>query len=291
VNKRSYVRTPLIELNHDGRTAFFKLECDQPSGSFKLRGMDHLVAHAAERGFRMVISSSGGNAGYAAAMAARGQGLQCEVVVPEFATANARRLIAQQGAGVTVHGERWEDADALARSRCESENAFYLSPYDHPALWRGHSTLIDECADEMDPPDAIALSVGGGGLFAGAAQGMLRHDWTGASLIACETQGAACMRDSLEAGEPVTIDKIETVATSLGARRICDEAFALSKQVTTRSHIMSDDAAIAAAKWFEAQTGKPVESACGAAIDAFLSSTQEETQLIIVCGGISTLGS
>ena len=54
----------------------------------------------------------------------------------------------------------------------------YVSPFDHELLWEGHSTLIDELASANCKPDAIVLSVGGGGLLCGVYQGLKRHDWS-----------------------------------------------------------------------------------------------------------------
>lgn len=53
------------------------------------------------------------------------------------------RLIAL-GAEVLVEGDIWMEADRLARSLSEGEDATYVSPFDHPDIWEGHSTLVEE---------------------------------------------------------------------------------------------------------------------------------------------------
>ena len=68
-----------------------------------------------------------------------------------------------------MHGDNWNAADALARQLvAEDSSAAYIPPYDHPLLWEGHSTLVDELVEEMaERPAAIVASVGGGGLVCG----------------------------------------------------------------------------------------------------------------------------
>ena len=77
---------------------------------------------------------------------------------------------------VEVHGDNWNAADALARKLVEEDpSAAYIPPYDHPLLWNGHSTLIDELVEACPVrPAAIVASVGGGGLLCGIYEGLLR---------------------------------------------------------------------------------------------------------------------
>ena len=55
------------------------------------------------------------------------------------------------GADVTVYGKNWNEADSLARQRVEDDTeAEYVSPYDHPLLWTGHSTVVDEIVEQLN---------------------------------------------------------------------------------------------------------------------------------------------
>ena len=74
-------------------------------------------------------------------------GLPVQVIVPITTKPLMLDKIRAQGAKVTVHGENWNAADELARKMvAEDDKAAYISPYDHPLLWEGHSTIIDEIA-------------------------------------------------------------------------------------------------------------------------------------------------
>ncbi|OLP84170.1 L-serine dehydratase/L-threonine deaminase [Symbiodinium microadriaticum] len=76
-----HIETPLIHSEafskRLGAEVFLKLDLLQPSGSFKLRGIGQTVREAKQNGASCIVSSSGGNAGLAAAYAARACGLPC----------------------------------------------------------------------------------------------------------------------------------------------------------------------------------------------------------------------
>ena len=132
------------------RAVYLKLDNGQPSGSFKDRGMGRLIEYYAKKGITKFISSSGGNAGLAAATMANLSGIACHVIVPKTTKETAIAKMKLQNADVTITGENWNDADVYARQLIESENAtgvhncFYVHPFDHPLLWQGHSTVVHE---------------------------------------------------------------------------------------------------------------------------------------------------
>ena len=82
--------------------------------------------------------------------------------------------------------------------------------------------MIAECRRQMSiVPDAVVLSVGGGGLMCGVLEGLHAIDdaWTNVPLICVETTGTASLAAAVRAGELVTLDKIDSIAASLGAKR------------------------------------------------------------------------
>jgi L-serine/L-threonine ammonia-lyase len=170
-----HIETPLLEsgamATRPGQSVWLKMEALQPSGSFKLRGIGHACEQYALRGARRFVSSSGGNAGIAAAHAGRRLGVPVMVVVPESASLRARELIAREGAEVVVHGASFQEANALAQSMLGEHDAF-IHPFDDPLLWDGHATMMDEVARAGFKPDAVVLSVGGGGLLCGVVEGL-----------------------------------------------------------------------------------------------------------------------
>jgi L-serine/L-threonine ammonia-lyase len=290
--KPLHIETPLYPSQalslHAGRSVWLKLEALQPCGSFKLRGMGYACQEYARRGARRFISSSGGNAGIAVAYAGRHLELPVVVVVPETTSELAKKLIRQEGAELIVHGASWQEANALAQSMVQPTDAF-LHPFDDPLLWRGHATMIDEVAQAGLKPDAVVLSVGGGGLLCGVVEGLQRYGWQDVPVIAVETQGADSFAQSVFAGVRVELPAITSIATSLGARKVCEQAFNWEKLHPIRPLVVSDRAAVAACQRFIADQRMVVEPACGAALAAVYERAVEieafQTLLVIVCGG------
>ena len=153
-----YIETPTLlsePLSEGlGKPVWLKLENLQPSGSFKLRGVAVLCQHEVAAGARGLVSSSGGNAGIAVAYVGRKLSIPVRVVVPESTTAQARESILAQGAQLTVHGASWYEANAYAEASLAADEAF-IHPFDHPLLWQGHSTMIDEIARDGIKPGAV----------------------------------------------------------------------------------------------------------------------------------------
>jgi L-serine/L-threonine ammonia-lyase len=234
------------------------------------------------------VSSSGGNAGIAVAYCGRLLGVPVTVVVPETTSDRAKALIKQEGAKLIVVGDSWQEANAHAQSILGQDSAF-IHPFDDSLVWEGHATLVDEVAQAGLRPQAVVLSVGGGGLLSGVVQGMKRNGWDDVPVIAVETEGAACYAASVKAGVPVILPEITSIATSLGAKRPCDMAMEWFRQHPIRNLVVSDQAAIQAALRFLEEHRVLVEPACGAALAALDAEHPDvrraENILVVVCGG------
>lgn len=273
-----------------GANVWLKREDWQPTSSFKIRGIGHLCQHYRDQGKKQLVSSSGGNAGMAATYAGRVLGLKVTVVVPETTPEFMRQRIKQQGAELIVHGDAWDIAHERALNIAAKPECGLVPPFDHPEIWRGNATLIAEAAEQMpEKPGAIVVAVGGGGLMCGILEGMHAQGWRDIPLIACETHGAASLAASIAAGKCVTLPSITSIAKSLGAKRVADEAFAWSKKHPVFSHQMGDETVKSVCRRFLDDHRALVEPACGAAL-SFAYEPPLEWQkrgplLVIVCGG------
>jgi len=287
-----HIPTPQIESAPLSRAAgcsvWLKLECLQPPGSFKIRGIGAACEHYANQGAKRFVSSSGGNAGLAVAYAGRHLGVPVTVVVPESTSERAKELLKLEGAEVIVHGASWHEANALAQSMLAASDAF-LHPFDNPLLWTGHATLIDEVATTGNKPDAVLLSVGGGGLLAGVMEGLARNGWADVPVLAVETHGAASLHAAIQAGQPTALEAVTSIATTLGARQVCTRAFELSQGGMVQSLLVSDQQAVAACNRFLDDHRLLVEPACGAALAVAYDMPQPlaafQKVLVVVCGG------
>jgi L-serine/L-threonine ammonia-lyase len=286
------IKTPLIQslvlsqLNQC--QVWLKMEALQPSASFKQRGISHACQKYFEQGAQRFISSSGGNAGLAVAYTGRQLGIPVTVVVPETTAQRARELIAQQGAEVIVHGASWTEANALAQSLLTQHDVF-IHPFDHPLLWEGIIPMIDEVIADGVTPDAVVLSVGGGSLLSGVAAGLKKHGLAHIPIYAVETQGTASLHASIVAQQHVELDQVSGIATTLAAKKVCQNAFEVSQALEVRSLVVSDQDTVDACLKFIDDHRILVEPACGATLsvlyDQGIQFKPADQVLVIVCGG------
>lgn len=286
------IKTPLLHSlplsQRVGAKVWMKMEAMQPGGSFKIRGVGFACEQHHAQGAQRFISSSGGNAGLAVAYAGRRLGVPVIVVVPETTTARARSLLGLEGAEVIVHGKSWFEANELARSLQTAADAF-IHPFDDPLLWQGHASMIDEVVADGVRPDAVVLSVGGGGLLAGVDEGLRRNGLDSVPVYAVETQGTASLQASINAGQLVEIPAVSGVATSLAARQVCRRAYEVSRERPVIPVQVTDQEAVEACLAYLDDHRTLVEPACGASLAMLYgnktSFDERSNVLVIVCGG------
>ncbi|MGO9572461.1 MAG: pyridoxal-phosphate dependent enzyme [Desulfomonilaceae bacterium] len=272
-----------------GAPVYLKMEAFQPVGSFKARGIGLACQDSWKAGASRLVCASAGNAGYAVAYSGRKIGIPVTVVVPKTTPAWLQNLVSKEGATVIVHGDSWDDAHAYATQLAEQGNAAYIHPFDDPRVWKGHSSIIHEIADVGVRPGAIVVSVGGGGLLCGLLEGMHEVGWTDVPILAVETEGAASFAAAVRAGRLVTLDRITSVATTLGARRVAAKALEWTERHPITPWQVTDPEAIAACVRFADEHRVLVEPACGASLAAVYGRARPLEGLrpivIIVCGG------
>ena len=293
-----HLTTPLLK--HDrlssmlDKQVLLKMENLQPSGSFKLRGIGTLCQRAAARGASHLVCPSGGNAGFAAAVAGAALGVRTTILVPQTTPESVRQKIQAIGAAVIVHGSVWDETNEEAQRMCDEPGVVYVPPFDHPDIWDGNATLIDEAVEQSRAMgsgfDVVICSVGGGGLLCGVLEGLHRNGLAQVPVIAVETEGAASLHRSVQAGALVTLPAITSIATTLGAKRVAQAAFDWRRRHDLRSITVSDAQAVDACLQFADDTRCLVEPACGAALAVAYQNlpvlAEFSRPLIVVCGGI-----
>ncbi|MDE2428996.1 MAG: pyridoxal-phosphate dependent enzyme [Burkholderiales bacterium] len=288
-----HIQTPLLEHRNLSaalnKTVWLKMESSQPSGSFKLRGIGLMCQRAAANGATHFVCPSGGNAGFAAAVAGVALGIHTTILVPQTTHASVQQAIRSIGATVIVEGDVWDVTNQAALRLCDQPGSVYIPPFDHADIWDGNATLIDEVAEQLDF-DVVICSVGGGGLLSGVALGLHRNGLADIPVIAVETEGAASLHASVHANELVTLPAITSIASTLGARRVAQHAFDWTRRHDIRSVTVSDAQAVSACLHFADDLRTLVEPACGAALAVAYQQlpilSEFKQPLIVVCGGI-----
>ncbi len=272
-----------------GTRVLMKMEALQPVGSFKIRGIGRACQAKYREGATGLVSSSGGNAGYAAAYAGRVIGVPVTVVVPKTTSAWMRELLRQEGATVVEHGASWFFAHEYAADLAKLEGAGYIHPFDDPLIWSGHASLVEEMRAAGPKPGAVVVAVGGGGLLCGVVEGLHRVGWDDVPVLAVETEGAASFAKTVEAGEPITLDGIDSIAVTLGALSVTPKALEWTQNHPITPWLVSDREALNACKRYLDDHRILVEPACGAALAAVYDRATPlqgcDPVVAIVCGG------
>ena len=191
-----------------------KLELFQKTGSFKPRGVLNRLANlSAEERQRGLITLSAGNHAQAVAWAARAYGVRATVVMPTRAT--QAKVDATRGYGgdvVLCDGDLLAAALELQRER----NLTLVHPFDCPFVIAGQGTVGLELVEQVPDVDTVVVPVGGGGLIAGVAAAVKALK-PNARVIGVEPEGAPGMTESLRRGEPIRLDRLDTIADGLAA--------------------------------------------------------------------------
>lgn len=289
-----HIKTPLIESlelsERINSQVYLKMEAFQPSGSFKNRGIGTICSHYAQvEQAKCFVISSGGNGGLAVAYSGRLLKVHVKVVVPMSTPQLMIEKIQREGAEVIIYGKDWGEADILARQLSKEIGHFYISPFDHPLIWKGHASLIHEIKESGIEPDAFAVAVGGAGLLCGVIQGLHEVGWSDIPVFTAETEGAASFARSVKAGKLITLESIDTVAKSLGANTVTQQALEWNKLHTIFPRVVSDKQAVNAILQFADQHRLLVEPACGAALsliyERLIDPNRFRKIVVIVCGG------
>jgi len=227
-----------------------RLKCEnlQRSGAFKMRGAYNAVACLSdeERG-RGVVTASSGNHAQALALAARMFGVRAVVVMPETAPPNKVEGARGFGAEVVFAGTTSPERFARAHQLVAEQGLVMVPPFDDARVIAGQGTAGLEILEEWPEVEAVLVPVGGGGLLSGVAA-YVKRVRPSCKVIGVEPDNAACMRRSLDAGRPVTIEVRPSVADGLLPVRPGDLTFAHASALVDDVVTVAEDAIVAATR-------------------------------------------
>jgi threonine dehydratase len=275
-----------------GTELWLKEELFQRTGSFKPRGaLTVMFSLLPEQLARGVTGVSAGNHAISLGFSARELGTTAKVVMPRTANPFRIALCRELGAEVvlvdTVH-EAFEQARAIERD----EGRTFVHPYEGPLTALGTATVglefIEQVRANGAELDAVIVAAGGGGLTAGVAcavKQLAPH----AQLFAVEPEGADSLHRSFAAGTPQSIDKVRTIADSLGAPRCEPYSFALNRAFVNEVVLVNDEQIRDAMRLLYRSAKLVTEPAGAASLAALLGPLRERLagkQVgVVVCGG------
>jgi len=272
------LRTPLIPVEG----ALLKLECLQPTGSFKVRGFFAAALALPEDQLRRgLITVSAGNAAQACAYVAHKLGVPCRVFT--FDTAPKTKIEGVKRWGATpIAMPREELLQWMADEGWKDEPESFIHPFADEEVIAGHGGLGLELLEDVPHLERVVVPVGGGGLVSGIASA-LKGSRSGIEVIGVQSDGYAMWPRVFESGGPVTI-KPETIAD--GTTGPFDQRmFELLKELVDRWLVVPEPRLKTAVPELAA-AGKVVAEGAGALSYAALEQLEPGlTTVAVISGG------
>ena len=273
-----------------GNQVWFKREDLQSVFSFKLRGAYNrirlLSAEELERG---VVTASAGNHAQGVALAAQRRGCRAVIVMPGVTPAVKVRNVTRLGAEVVLHGNSFDDACSHARKLVEEQGLCFIHAFDDPEVIAGQGTIGMEILRQLaEPPAAIYVAVGGGGLISGIAA-YVKALWPQVEIIGVEPVDSDSMARSLAAGRRVCLEQVGIFADGVAVRQVGEETFRLCRQYVDHMVLVDTDAICAAIKDVFEDTRSVLEPSGALAVaglkqDVVRRGRRDQQLVAVACG-------
>ncbi len=268
--------------------AYLKPENLQRTGSFKPRGIVNAVLGlSAEQRAKGIVTMSAGNAAQAVAYAGRAVGAQVTVAMPE--SAPRTKVDATRGYGAEIaFAPDMGALRALVATLQERTGAHFVHPYDDESVIAGHGTCALEVLEDLPDADLFVVGVGGGGLISGIAVAVAGKR-PRARVVGIEPDGANAMRRALDAGKPVALERIQTIADGLAAPIAGERTLEIVRRLVAHVVVVPDDVIAEGVRFLAGRARLVAEPAGAAAVGALLAGRVPvrpgERVVAIVSGG------
>ena len=197
-----------------GRDILLAHEQLQTTGAFKLRGAMNTVLQLPS-GTAGVTAVSTGNHGRGLAYSARQAGVPCVICMSELVPRNKLEAIRELGAETRIVGRSQDEAEVEANRLADEEGYTMVSPFDNPQVIAGQGTLGLEMLAQVPDVDTVLVQLSGGGLISGIALA-IKLQRPQVRIVGITMQHGAAMYASQQAGKPVEVEEVPTLADSLG---------------------------------------------------------------------------
>lgn len=289
-------RTPLEKSaalsDRVGTNVYVKYELFQKTGSFKVRGAFNkllsLTDHERDNG---IVAVSGGNHAQAVAFASRVLGTDAVIVMPDNTPQNY--VDATRGYGATVDLQPSIAAAFEKIDEYKSAGRSFVHPFDDEVVMAGQGTLGLELLEECPQVTDVIVSIGGGGLMGGVSTA-IKSKRPEVRIWGVETLGADAMSQALEAGKPITLPAITSIAKTLGAPAVSDTTLALAQKNVESVTVVTDDEAVEALNFIAERLKvitEPAASCTLAAAEKLKPNFNSDSYVVLIfCGGNTSLG-
>lgn len=279
-----------------GRPVYLKREDLQICRSFKVRGAYvRMAAMDEDERAAGVVCASAGNHAQGVAYACAHLGIQGTIFLPASTPRQKRKRIATIGGKwvepVIVAGD-FDEANRVAAAAAKDGGKVYVHPYDDPYTIAGQGSIAVDLDSQLpEDNDMILIPVGGGGLIAGMATWLKAHR-PGIRIVGVESQGAASMKAALEAGNPVSLDRVDSFVDGTAVGRAGDLTYQVVRDLVDDIVVVPEGAVCTEMLDLyhsEGVIAEPAGALASAAARNFLPQIPNGSVVCLVSGGNNDL--
>jgi threonine dehydratase len=269
-----------------GADIWLKREDLSPVRSYKIRGALNAMrkARAENPDQQLFVCASAGNHAQGVAYMCKEYGVRgvifMPVTTPQQKIAKTR-IFGGENIEIRLIGDYFDDTLAAAQAYCADEGAHFLAPFDDDDVIEGQATVANEVLAQLGRmPDHVLLPVGGGGLSAGVR----RFLGSKPQYSFIEPLGGGSLLAALRAGQPVTLDKVDTFVDGAAVACIGRRTFALLQDVNPADVILAPEDRICTTILDMLNVeGIVLEPAGALAVDALVDVAQQIRGKTVVC--------
>ncbi|ELZ19397.1 threonine dehydratase [Haloterrigena salina JCM 13891] len=272
-----------------GAEVHLKLENFQRTGAFKIRGATNRIATLSDaQKDAGVVTASAGNHAQGVALAATRSGVDSKIVMPEHAPISKVKATRNYGAEVVLSGRDYNEAAERAHEIEREEGRTYVHAFDDEYVMAGQGTIGLEILEDCPDVETVVVPIGGGGLISGIATAIKEQN-PDVRVIGVQAAGASSAATSLEKGERISIDEVDTIADGIATRSVGEQTFPYIQEYVDEVVTVSDPE-IAVALVYLLERSKTVVEGAGAvplAAVLFEKFDYDEGEVIVpaLCGG------
>lgn len=279
-----------------GRPVYLKREDLQICRSFKVRGAYvRMAAMDEDERAAGVVCASAGNHAQGVAYACAHLGIKGTIFLPASTPRQKRKRIATIGGKwvepVIVAGD-FDEANRVAAEAAKEGGKVYVHPYDDPYTIAGQGSIAVDLDSQLpEDTDMILIPVGGGGLIAGMATWLKAHR-PGIRIVGVESEGAASMKAAIEAGNPVSLDRVDSFVDGTAVGRAGDLTYQVVRDLVDDIVVVPEGAVCTEMLDLyhsEGVIAEPAGALASAAARNFLPQIPNGSVVCLVSGGNNDL--
>lgn len=277
----------LLPVEISGRHVWLKMECENLTGSFKIRGaLNALLSLSDADRSRGVVAASSGNHAQGVAYAAHLAGVDARIYMPAHTPRKKVQGVEKYGAKAMLWQGTYDDAEAEAHRVADAEGAVYISPYNDANIIAGAGTIGLELAEQLPDVGRVVVPVSGGGLIAGVGTA-IKARLPRVQVIGVNALSAPHMFNLFEATQYE--ENFDTLAEALSGGIEADSiTVPMAWRVVDKMVTVTEAQIVEAIRWLHTRAGIVAEGGGSVGVAALLHGIippDESPTVIVISGG------